>query len=521
MTGPSRVSSALLAFSLLALATPSAESAADRGAQQPPIRTEATFVRVDVYPTKDGRPVPGLTKKDFEVFEDGVLQTVQTFEHIQIRSAGATLDVAEPASQREMLQEAANPRNRIFVIFLDVPHVSLAGSHTIIEPLIRLMNKMLGPDDLVGVMTPAMSVRDLVLGRRALVLEETLRRNWDWGQSDDRTLRLSEREHMYAVCYPSRTSADLSALAKQMISKSRERMTLEALQDLVVYLHAIKEERKAIVAVSQGWRLYGETPEMMNIRDADPIPGREPITVDPTGTLTLGDKRNTNVSRTECDADRMRLATMDNERFFRDVLADANRSNASFYPIDPRGLSVSPAGVDTLRELADNTDGLAILNTNDLDTGLQRIVDDLTSYYLLGYSSTNPKLDGRYRSLRVRVKQPGINVRARRGYRAPRPEEVTIAPAPPGTPGDGESSAALTRALGALARITPASRLFVHAVLAEGTAPETGELWIAGELPRAPGPDAWAQGGQADVQVSGGNATGGAKVSFQRGQRAF
>ena len=80
-----------------------------------------------------------------------------------------------------MLQAAANPRNRVFVIFLDAPNVSVSGSHDIAEPLIRLINRILGPDDLVGIMTPAMSASEVVLARRTEVTEEQLRKHWTWG----------------------------------------------------------------------------------------------------------------------------------------------------------------------------------------------------------------------------------------------------------------------------------------------------------------------------------------------------
>ena len=64
-----------------------------------------------------------------------------------------------------------------------------------------------------------------------------------------------------------------------------------------------------------------------------------------------------------------------------------------------------------MRTMAENTDGIAVVNSNDLDRGMKRISDDLTSYYLLGYYSTNSKVDGRFRSLKVKVKQPGVDVR--------------------------------------------------------------------------------------------------------------
>src|SRR5687768_14514296 len=97
--------------------------------QQPPVfRTEANFVRVDVYPMKGGQPLQGLTAEDFELFEDGVLQKIESVEHVQVRPAGAQSTRIDPGSQREALQQAANPRNRVFVIFLDIPNVSLPGA---------------------------------------------------------------------------------------------------------------------------------------------------------------------------------------------------------------------------------------------------------------------------------------------------------------------------------------------------------------------------------------------------------
>ena len=80
--------------------------------------------------------------------------------------------------------------------------------------------------------------------------------------------------------------------------------------------------------------------------------------------------------------------------------------------------------VEGLRTLAVDTDGIAVIDTNDIDTGLKRIVADMSSYYLVGYYTKNAKLDGRFRKITVRVKRPGVNVRARRGYKAATAEEL-------------------------------------------------------------------------------------------------
>jgi hypothetical protein len=215
----------------------------------------------------------------------------------------------------------------------------------------------------------------------------------------------------------------------------------------------------------------------------------------------------------------MRLAHMDNIRFFRDLLDDANRANASFYPIDPGGLRAPMAGsgddggsVDRLRELAQNTDGIAIVDSNDLDKGVRRVVDDLTSYYLLGYNSTNPRLDGRFRRIQVRVKQPGIEVRARRGYRAAAPADV----AGP-EPGRVGPPAPLASAMAALSRIRDEApfRINVATYVSDGEA----TIWIAGEV--AGRTDEFSAGATADIEVQAGDRSATARATLQPGERGF
>ena len=74
--------------------------------------------------------------------------------------------------------------------------------------------------------------------------------------------------------------------------------------------------------------------------------------------------------------------------------------------------------IEVMRTLAENTDGIAVVNSNDLDRGLRRISDDLEFLLSARLQLDELQLDGRFRSLKVRVKRPGVDVRARRGYRA-------------------------------------------------------------------------------------------------------
>ena len=65
----------------------------------------------------------------------------------------------------------ADPNSRVFVLFLDAGHVEIAGSHNIRKPLVDMLNRMIGEDDLVGVMTPEMAATDVTFARRTATIE--------------------------------------------------------------------------------------------------------------------------------------------------------------------------------------------------------------------------------------------------------------------------------------------------------------------------------------------------------------
>jgi VWFA-related protein len=519
-------------------------------AQQPrPIfRTEANFVRVDAFVTRDGVPVGDLTAADFDLLEDNVPQTIETFEHVVVRPAGPQETRADPDSQRQGNELAADPRRRVFVVFLDDYHVSVHGSHAMRKPLIALLDRVVGQDDLIGVMTPAMSAAGLTLGRKTQVLEGGLTDNWIWG----RRFRITDKdpkEYEYEICYAQFAGGE--QIAREMIARRRERLTLDALQDLVRHLRGLRDERKAIIAVSEGWITWRPHPNLArpltpNAPNAQPIvPGQPEIFIGPGGKLRAGaDPREPSASLYGCDADRQHLASLDNEQHFRDILDDANRANASFYPVDPRGLPVfdSPIGPDpppdvitdarilrerleSLQTLAAATDGMAVMNSNDVDRGLKRMAADLTSYYLLGYYSTNPKLDGGFRSIKVRLKRPGLQVRARRGYRAATAEEVAaarLAAVPsPAAAAASATTGALTAALGRLSALRVDAPFQLHAVAAR--AGSGMRVWIAGELNAAAArtPE-WVRGADASLLVNVRDGAGGSsRAAIEPNARSF
>jgi len=538
------------ALAVLLASAALASPAAQPQTAPPTFRTGANYVRVDVYPTRNGMPVDDLRRDDFELLDDKVPQTIDEFEHVVIRSAGPQDTRREPNTVAESRQAALEPRARVLVLFLDVNHVELAASRRIRTPLVEALDRLIGPDDLIAVMTPEMSARDITFARRTTAIEGFLTRYW-WGERDRLNFK-DPVEDLYARCYPGiprpgDATAPDQGIAQEMILRRREKQTLDALEDLVRFLGGVREERKAVIAITDGWRLYERNNAL-----ARPIDGQVPtgpiVGINPA-TGTLGTRPPDSTGRTansDCERDRFALSQLDDATQFRFMLDEANRANASFYPIDPRGLAVFDedivpaagvgAGINanptvppaedrarlfarntSLRTLAEATDGLAVVNTNDLSRGLRRIADDLSSYYLLGYYSTG-KLDGRFHALTVRVKRPGVQVRARRGYLATT-EAVAAAASAAASPVVAPAATANARAIeSALAALSTAGRelpMRLHAT-AGWTPANVATVWAVAEAGRATQED-WAGGGQADamlVDASGRTvATGRAQIA--------
>jgi VWFA-related protein len=525
---------ALLAGPILTSSSPRAASlAAQDQPPQPTFRTEVNYVRVDVYPTRDQMPVTDLTQDDFEVLDNGTLQKIEQFERVVIRAAGPQETRIEPNTVRESRSMLENSRSRVFVLFLDTYHVDLGGSRSIKGPLVDALDKVIGADDLVGVMTPAMAASDIAFARKTTTIEGMLTRYWYWGERD-RLNPVDPQDQLYEQCY------GVGPIATEMIQRRHEKLTLDALQDLVTFLRGVREERKAVLAISDGWLLFQPNPVLANQGRAD----APRIGVDSRNGRITTDRYGIGRAAGDCDGDRIRLAQIDDDATFRRMLDEANRSNASFYPIDPRGLAVfdTPIGpnspptilvdqkmlqarVRSLRTLADSTDGLAIVSTNNIANGLRRVVDDLTSYYLLGYYSSE-KLDGRFHSITVRVKRRGVSVRARRGYLAATEADANAArsaAAASASSAMSPAAAAEARALGAA--LSPldgyARPLPIRMHVAAGWKPgNAAAVWTVGEL--GPGPE-WRGGADADLSLL--NAAGAtiatASARVESGSRGF
>jgi VWFA-related protein len=391
--------------------------------QQPIFRTGINFVRVDAIVTdKQGNPVADLTQADFEVQEDGKPQTIETFRLIKVSGTpepGAERP-REILSQYDQESEAQRDDVRLFVFFLDDYHVRKGASMGVREPLSRFIRNNLGPLDMIAVMYPLMPVTLLSFTRN----HESIIREIE--KFEGRKFEYRPRnqfEEQYSL-YP-----------VEVVERIRNEVSLSALEGLAVKLGGVREGRKAVVLVSEGYTNY--VPPQLRDPVAE-MPGyNNPMRRRPgVGDGSVGEERKAFFE----DVDIMSR--------LREVFNAANRSNTAIYALDPRGLAVFEYDINegvggridrsalentmnTLRTLAEETDGRAIVNRNDLEGGLKQIVRDSSAYYLIGYNSTQAPTDGKFHEIKVKVKRSGLQVRARKGYWALTAEETARATAPP------------------------------------------------------------------------------------------
>ncbi|HUQ88192.1 MAG TPA: VWA domain-containing protein [Vicinamibacterales bacterium] len=392
--------------------------------QQPPItfRAEVNYVEVDARVLdRQGKFIPGLKPEDFQIFEDGKPQKVTAFSmvNIPLERAERPLFASKPIEPdvRNNMQAADG---RIYVIMLDDLHTAPLRSQRVKLAAKQFIEKYIGANDLAAVVHTS--------GRSDAAQEFTssqarLLRAVDMFMG--RKLASSTRNMMDDVQRRAGTpsAGDPAADIDDKERGYNARNTLVSIKNVAQYLGNIRGRRKAVV-------MFGEGIDY-NINElfSDQITEAQTV-IDAT----------------------------------RDMIAAATRANVAIYAVDPRGLGAefedmssiqsfpddTSLGLgmssifnevrlsqDSLRVMGDETGGFAIVNKNDFRDAFQRIVDDNSSYYVMGYYSTNDKRDGRFRKIEVRLAdKPGLTVRARKGYVAPRGK----APEPVKTTANGPST---------------------------------------------------------------------------------
>ncbi len=430
-----------------------------RDPQMPPItfRSEINYVEVDaVVVDSDGNFVRNLRKEDFQVSEDGRPQPVTAFAlvDIPIERDERPLFIPKPV-EPDVQSNTGRPEGRLYMLVLDDLHTYPLRSARVRAAAKQFVDRNLGANDLAAVIhTSGRSdaAQDFTNNRRRL--DEAI------DKFMGRKLRSAtlEKVDQYDFTRDTRQSGQAVADPLEQERAYNARSMLNTIRNISDWLAGVHGRRKALVFISEG--VDYDIGDIINNREASTI-------IDET----------------------------------RDAIGAATRGNVVIYAVDPRGLTdggedgiemagptpddqttgISPTSMldelrrsqDSLRTFAEETGGFAAVNANDYRRAFSRIVTENSSYYVLGYYATNAKRDGKYRRIEVRLTRPGLEVRARKGYVAPRGK----APSPKDVEASAGTSAALRDALNSPIQITGIP-MSVFAAPFKGTAPNASVLLV-------------------------------------------
>jgi VWFA-related protein len=384
------------------------------GQQPPDFRVAIDLVTTDVI-VRDGRDqfVADLTKDEIEVYEDGILQEMASMTLVH---GGRVLNLQAPPPpppQEGIILPTARPRNdaagRIFLIVVDDLHLDFRNTGRIRDLFKRIARQLVHEGDMFGIVStgPSSLAIDLTYDRK--VLDEAIKRITGNGLKPSDIIQGQDGAQGPAEV------------------RYRAQVAFSTVRDIVTQLERINSRRKAVVWVSNG---YDFNPFEKQRQGEDPIYGGRMGQTQEEGEQF---NRQFNQGAQFADAD---LA-----RDMADLTRAANRANATFYTIDPRGLvagqdldeTVDPSDFqeylrttqDSLRVLAQETGGIAIVNQNNFDKGLKRIDAETSDYYVVGYYSNNPDPMKRTRRIEVKVKRDGLNVWSRTSYTLRQPPPPT------------------------------------------------------------------------------------------------
>jgi VWFA-related protein len=429
------VSAASAALLFKAFPTAQTPSSPSRQQEPPTFSVQVALVTTDVLVRdRDDHFVPDLTKDDFEIYEDGVKQDISTMTVVHGGRVTNVLTPPPAPAPEGILLPPVRPSNdnsgRVFLFFVDDLHLGALDTASV-RDLFKLIQKTLLHDgDMFAMISSGPSSLHIDLTYDLKRFEGAI------NQITGHGLRPSD-------IVQSQTGADGPAELRY-----RTQVALSTVRDALEGLEKIHNRRKAFVYVSGGYDLIpfarsracdpsvafgsftsqNDTACLQNMvaQQADSgIPQGQGQQLTPSNIRAMGQE----------------FADAELTRQLIDLTKDANRANATFYTIDPRGLvgPLSNAGdnVDSrewrafvtkaqtsLRVLAEETGGIALVNTNDFDQGLRRIDAETSDYYVLGFYSKNPDPTQRTRKVELKVTtRPGLVVWSRKEYvlRPPKP----------------------------------------------------------------------------------------------------
>ena len=404
--------------------------------QEPPATFPAQVeqVTVDVVVTdKKGAPVAGLKKEELEVYENGVPQTIVSFDAIEVAAAPAAKPVPRPKVSSNTSQERRRP-GRTFVIFFDDIHLAPFTAQRAKAAVADFLRTQVREGDRVTLVAAGGGTwwtARMEAGRDELI--DLVKRLQGRAVPDTGRDRISEYEAMRIHVFRDETIMNrvqrrLEASGQMTATQQSQHVTgPRAVEDPLVTGRAAE----VYFAVAARNRITLEALER-SLQALVDIQGRKSLVLVSDGFIY------------DPQAD-----------LFKRLVDASRRANTAIYFVNSRGLEGLPLALtaefsaplppedigsafaesfeatEGSESLAADSGGFTVRNTNDLAGGFRRIADETRVYYLVGYNPTNTARDGTFRKIQVKVRAgKGIQIRARKGYYAPPAQETARSPKP-------------------------------------------------------------------------------------------
>jgi VWFA-related protein len=361
------------------------------------VNSDLVLTNVVVRDKKTGEVVKGLRKEDFTILENGKPQTISTFDFESVDQAAPLNEAtvsgmagsAKTTANQPIVAKAEQLRNhRLIVFFFDLTSMQPEDIDRSVDAAKAFVNKQMHPADLVAVVSLNTNLsldQDFTANKPALLHALSAYNGSDGqGFSPGATSTTNTVEDSTAY------TADESEYND--INTDRELFAISTISKSLAYIG----EKKSLLYFSGGISRDG----------------------------------------------------IENQASLRNAINAAVRSNLSIYSVDTRGLqAISPLGDATtgslrgtgafngsalqnnldsnfnsqevLSTLSTDTGGKAFFDSNDFAPAFQRVQNDTSAYYSLGFRSNDPRRDGRYRKLLIKVNRADVKLEYRQGYYAP------------------------------------------------------------------------------------------------------
>jgi VWFA-related protein len=404
----------------LSAQTPAPTSNAAGAAQEKPtFKVQVDLVTSDIIVRDDkGNFIPDLKKEEFEIYEDGIKQDITSMTVVTGGRVTNVLAPPPPPPPEGIILPPIRPKNdvsgRIFLFFVDDLHLQFHNTGRVRDLFKRISKELVHDGDMFGIVSS---------GPSSIAIDMT----YDKSRLDEAIKKIagSELKPTDIINGPSGAEGPSEV-------RYRAHVAFSTVNDLLNNLNSVTNRRKALIYVSDGYDFNPFQDARLGLMDGNsPFAQNEfrrqenqQQNSDGTSTGTDPFTQQQKQSETFADAD---LA-----RELGELTRQANRSNVTMYTIDPRGLvgmgdideQVDPQqwneyvrkSQDSLRVIAEETGGIAIVNQNDFSKALKRIDAETSDYYVLGYYSKNPDASKRRRQVEVKVARKGASTWFRKEY---------------------------------------------------------------------------------------------------------